>query len=303
MDINEFKGRDAEARAVLANVEHKHSTLIIAEAGLGKSALIEFISPILQSEGKLISASRVGPGFGTFLKEIFGGLWNHGLIPEQTKDLLEDQKTWGKRWRSNEEKARNLVELCVKAGNVIITIDDAGNVTPTSRPWLIKFVESCTLVCAIDPAALKKGGTKRFWKLFDEVRLEPLSKKESSELLDALIERYNVTTDDLEIYRRSVLDMAQGSPFELHRLVKYHSSEALVKSREVISGTNVFVERDVRQLALAPLLLMMSAFVIAGRYIARVQGDMDIYVLSAIGLGVMIVFSPFLRSALKPRSK
>jgi len=71
----------------------------------------------------------------------------------------------------------------------------------------------------------------------------------------------------------------------------------------VISGTNVFVERDVRQLALAPIILIMGSFVVAGRYIARVQGDMDVYVLSAIGLGMLIVFSPFLRAALKPRSR
>ena len=302
MNIDEFVGRDAEARTILASVEHKHSSLIIAEAGMGKSALIEFISPILQSEGKLISTNRVGP-FGSFIKEVFEGLWNHGLIAEQTDDMLIDQRNWGKKHKGNDEKARNLIEIIENVGDVILTVDDASSVTVTTRPWLIKFVESCTVIAAIDPSALKKAGTKRFWKLFDEVRLEPLSKLESAELLSKLIKRYRITTDDLEIYRRSVLDMAQGSPFEMHRLVKYHSSNALVKSREVISGTNVFVERDVRQLALAPIILIMGSFVVAGRYIARVQGDMDVYVLSAIGLGMLIVFSPFLRAALKPRSK
>ena len=97
--------------------------------------------------------------------------------------------------------------------------------------------------------------------------------------------------------------MAQGSPFELNRLVKYHSSETLVKSREIISGTSSFVERDVRQLALAPILLIIGAFAVAGRYIARVQDDMDFYVLSAIGLGLLILFTPLIKAALKPKSK
>ncbi len=303
MIIDDFVGRDAEARLILANVENKRSSLIIAEAGLGKSALIEFIAPLLQTEGRLIVSTRVGPGFTNFLKEVFEGLWHHGLIPNQSKDFAEDYKNWSKTKRNNDEKAQNLVGLIEKAADIILTIDDAGNLSTTSRPWLIKFVESCVLVAAIDPIALKKAGTKRFWKLFDELRLAPLSKPESVELLDKLISRYSVTTDDLEIYKRSVLDLAHGNPFELQRLVKYHSSEALVKSREVISGTHSFVDRDVRQLALAPILLIFSAFVVAGRYIARVQGDMDIYVLSAIGLGLLVIFSPLLRTALKPRSK
>ena len=302
MNFDDFVGRDAEARSIAANVENKHSTLLIAEAGMGKTALLEYLTPLLQEMGRLVLTSRTGPGFGSWLREVFEGLWNHRLV-ETTNDLTEDWKAFGKKYRSNEEKAKQLVHICEQAANVIITIDDAAGVTPTSRPWLIKFVESCTVVAAIDPAALKKGGTKRFWKLFDEVRLEQLNKGESAKLLDKLVTRYRVNADDMEIYRRSVLDLAQGSPFELNRLVKHHSSTALVRSREIISGSHVFVERDTKQIALMPIVLIMSAFVIAWRYIARVQGDMDGYVLSAIGLGLMIVFAPFLRSALKPRSK
>ena len=168
---------------------------------------------------------------------------------------------------------------------------------------MVRFVEACTVVAAVDPKALNKSGTKRFWKLFDEVRLGQLGKDESAKMLENLMERYSVTADEPEIYKRSVLDLAQGSPFELHRLVKYHSSEALVKSREVMSGSHSFVERDVKQVALAPILFILGAFTVAGRYIARVQGDMDIYVLSALGMAFLIVFAGPLRSALKPRSK
>jgi hypothetical protein len=75
-----------------------------------------------------------------------------------------------------------------------------------------------------------------------------------------------------------------------------------VKSREIQSQSHNFVERDVKQLAIAPLFLVALVFSVAGRYIARVQGDLDIYVLSAIGLGILLVFAPFLRTALKPRA-
>lgn len=97
-----------------------------------------------------------------------------------------------------------------------------------------------------------------------------------------------------------MLELAQGSPFELHRLVKYHSSEALVRARD-ISGQQ-FVEQDVKGVSLAPILLVAGAFVIAARYLARVQGDSDLYVLSGIGIGLLIIFGPLIRSAIRPRS-
>lgn len=303
MNFDDFVGREAQARAIISNADARHSSLVIAEAGMGKTALLEYVAPVLESSGKLVTTSRIGPGFGNWLVDVFEGLWSHGLIPEQTQDLADDIKTWKKANRSNDAKAQYLVKLCEKAGDVLLSIDDASGITPTNRPWMVKFVEACTVVAAVDPTALKKGNTKRFWKLFDEVRLESLSKSESAELLEQLMKRYNITTDEDEIYKRSVLDLAQGSPFELNRLVKYHSSADLVKSREITSGSHVFVERDVKQIALAPIVFVMGAFAIAGRYIARVQGDMDVYVLSAIGLAFMIIFAPALRNALKPRSQ
>ena len=100
-----------------------------------------------------------------------------------------------------------------------------------------------------------------------------------------------------------MLDLAQGNPFELTRLVKHHSAETLVQTKDLRTTTNRFVDRDVKQIPLAPLLFVFGAFVMAGRYIARVQSDMDGYILSALGLGVLIVFGPALRKSLKPRSR
>jgi len=300
--MTNFIGRNAEARALVTNVEQGRSTLVMAEAGMGKTALLEFVSPLLEQLGCLIVTDRVGPGFGTWLKDIFEGLWRNGLISGQSKDLNADVKDWRKQCGNNDEKAKYLIGIC-EQHKVVLVIDDASGITPSNKAWLIKFVEVCIVIACIEPSALKKAGTKRFWKLFDELKLSALSKGESLEMLERLIAKYQVTADDMDIYKRSVLDLAQGSPFELTRLVKYHSSETLVKSREIISGTDVFVERDVKQIALAPILLILGAFTIAGRYISRVQGDMDVYVLSAIGLGLLVVFAPLLRSALKPRSR
>jgi hypothetical protein len=297
-----FVGREAEARAILVNTEARRCSLIVGEAGLGKSALLAFLEPALHDLGKPVLASRVQP-FGTFLREAFEGLWALGLTPKRSHDLAADLKAWGKRCPSNDQKAAELLDVIRQHDDIILVIDDASGVTPTSRPWLEHLTEACTVIAAVSPEYLRKGGTKRFWKRFEEVRLEPLSKREASELLERLMQRYRVNADEPEVYRRRVLELAQGVPFELERLVKYHSAEALVKTKDILSHGQAFVERDEKGVSLAPLLLVAGAMAIAGRYIARAQGDLDLYVLAGIGIGLMVVFGPWLRHTLRPRSR
>ena len=135
------------------------------------------------------------------------------------------------------------------------------------------------------------------------MRLEPLSGGESAELLEKLVARYRVTADEPEIYRRRVLELAQGNPFELERLVKHHSADALVKARELGHYGQGFVERDVKQVALAPVLLAAGALTIAARYVARAQGNLDLYVLSGMGIAVSMLLLPWVRMSLRPRSR
>lgn len=295
MNIDEFVGREPEARVIVTNTEQRRSSLIVGKAGVGKSALINWLEPLLMSEGKLIRIERISP-FGSFIRQLFDGFHKHDIISESWND-------WRKAYSNNEAKIAELCKVAAKTERVIVTIDDASGVTPTNRPWIVKLLEHLVFIAAIDPSVLSKKGTKRVWMLFDEVNLEPLNKTESAQLLEQLINKYSIVADDMDIYKRTVLDLGQGSPFELHRLVKNHSADKLVKSRDLRMSTNRYVDREIKQVSLAPLVFVLGAFVMAGRYIARVQNDMDGYVLSALGLGVLIIFGPAIRNSLKPRTR
>lgn len=301
MQPHDFIGREAEARLIVTNAEVRRSSLVIGEAGVGKSALLNFVAPILADEGRLIKVSKVAP-LGTFLKELFRGMHEYDLIPMQTIDVERDLKEWGKTFPSNDEKAKHLVTLLEKTPDIIVMIDDAGGITATIRPWLERLIEIVTVVAAISPEALKKPGSVRFWKRFDEVALPRFSRQEASVLLDRLMTHYHIQADDREVYKRKVLDLAQGSAFELSRIVKYTSSETLVNTGNLNTVAQSFVERDEKGIALAPLLFVVAAVAIAARYVARAQNDMDMYVISGILVAVMIVAGPLLRGSLKPRS-
>jgi hypothetical protein len=297
--IDDFVGREAEARTLLTNVEKKRSSLVVGPSGVGKTAMLEFVAPVLQQMGTVIYTTRHAP-FGTFLREVFSGLWENGCIAGQSKDLAADLKAWGRRCPNNQEKAKDLVSQIAQQDKIILVVDDASGITPTSSPWLERLTEVCTVVAAVDPKALSKH--KRYWKRFDEVQLGTLPKKETAQLADALIAKYGITADEPEVYRRRVIELSDGNPFELNRLVKYHASETIVKTKELGGFSQAFVERDEKGVALAPILLVVGAAGIALRYIARAQGNLDLYVIGGIAVALMIVLGPFIRKSLTPRS-
>ncbi len=307
MNPEQFIGRENEIRILSENVIKDRSSLVIGEAGVGKSALLEMFNYILEDDVTILYTTRVNP-FGTFLRELFTELWQVGLIKLEGKEEEKDAslsgalKTFGRLCPNNDAKAKYLVDVLRENPNLVIVIDDASGVTPTNRPWLEQLTEHATVITSVDPKYLNKNGTKRFWKRFDEVQLERLTKPEGEELFSRLMERYRVNADEPEVYKRKVLNLAQGSPFEMQRLVKYHASETIVRTAELGAYSQNFVDRDEKGIVIAPVLLLFAALGIAFRYIARAQGDLDLYVFGGISIAVFLVLGPWLRSALKPRS-
>ena len=292
----EIYGRDDEARQLLKHVASGQSVLVVGEAGLGKSAFLSWLVPAMREMGPVCEAERTGPAFGSFLKVLF----EFGHSRKWFK--FDDWKSFAKLFRTNDEKAKHIVQVFSRRPNTIIVIDDNSTVTAGNRPWLEQLVDSCIVVAGIEPKHLTKAGTKRYWKRFAECLIEPLDSKSSAALLEDLIAQYEITADDSEAYRKRVLGMAQGSPYELQRLTKQHSGQPVVKVSNISKEAESFVDRDVKYVALAPLLLLFLILLAGGRYLARARSDTDALVISGFAMVMLIILSPWIRRSLKPRS-
>jgi hypothetical protein len=219
------------------------------------------------------------------------------------QDLEETRKQWMKFHPNNDTKARNLTDslekYAARESRAVIVIDDLTGISPTIVPWVVELEQVGTLVCAAPFEVLHKAGTKRAWKVFEELRLEPFSPRDSNEILEGLMLEHKIHTDDQAVYKQRVLAIAAGIPGELERLVKYHSSEPMVKAREVAQlGQG---NREESGIALAPILFALGAFTVAWRYIARARGDLDAYVLSGILVGMFMTARLAFGRALKSR--
>jgi energy-coupling factor transporter ATP-binding protein EcfA2 len=309
-----FTAREIEAQSLLEHVRKQRSVLVLGRGGIGKSSLLEHCAGILKVDMLVLKLERVAP-FANFLRDLFNQLWTARALDACTflpddalyADLEESRKLWMKFHPNNDTKARSLKDslekYAVREARAVIVIDDLTGISPTIVPWIVELEQVCTLVCAVQFEVLRKAGTKRAWKVFEELRLEPFNPRDSNLILEGLMLEYRIHTDDEAVYKQRVLSLAAGIPGELERLVKYHSSEPLVKAREVAQLGQGSVDREESGIALAPILLALGAFTVAWRYIARARGDLDAYVLSGILIGVFIVARVGFLRALKSRSR
>lgn len=302
-----FVGRKEEGRAVLLSVRAGRGVVLSAPPGYGKTALLRELLPALEAWAPVVWTERVAP-FGAFLKDLFRGLWDAGVPVEgvgRSKDPEADLKAWQRRYPGNEEKARSLLKALKRPEGVnpiTLVVDDATGITPSMVPWLVAFAEAATLVLAVHPETLRKGGTKRLWMRLDRVDLPPLSPKETRELARALVERYGVVAEDLEAYLNRVVSLSGGVPGEVERLVRYVSAEDIVRNRDVGTGyAEGLARREERGIALAPILLVAGGVAIAARYLGLARGEMDLYVAGGLGIAAFVVLAPWLRKAVVAR--
>jgi hypothetical protein len=62
-----------------------------------------------------------------------------------------------------------LEKYAIRESQAMIVIDDLTGISPTILPWVVELERVCTLVCAASFEVLHKAGTKRAWKVFEEL--------------------------------------------------------------------------------------------------------------------------------------
>ena len=226
--------REIETDTLLEHVRKQRSVLVLGRGGIGKSALLEHAAGILEVETLVVNLERVAP-FANFLRDLFNHLWNSRaldactLLPDDALyvDLEETRKLWMKFHPNNDMKARSLTDslerYAGRESRAVMVIDDLTGISPTIVPWVVELEQVCTLVCAAPFEVLGKAGTKRAWKVFEELRLEPLNPRDAFQVLEGLMLAHQIHTDDEAVYKQRVLTIAAGIPGELKRLVKYHA--------------------------------------------------------------------------------
>jgi hypothetical protein len=180
---------------------------------------------ILEGETLVVKLERVA-AFANFLRYLSNQLWTARALDACTflpddalySDLEETRKLWMKFHPNNDTKARSLTDslekYAVREARAAIVIDDLTGISPTIVPWIVELEQVCTLVCAAPFEVLRKAGTKRAWKVFEELRLGPFNPRDSNSILEGLMLKHRIHTDDQAVYNQWVLAIVAGIPGE-----------------------------------------------------------------------------------------
>jgi energy-coupling factor transporter ATP-binding protein EcfA2 len=303
-------GRSSHARAIFINLERGNSVLVTGDSGTGKSVLLQTLYPLLIDRSAVVHLERVAP-WGAVLAEIFTQLHEQKALnilknisrTDWYADLSFAKKEWSKACPNNDLKAKSLLEAFSEYQKdhpkISLVIEDVGGISPSIQPWLNAWLEVATLVVSCTPDVLNKKDTKRFWKKLEEVKLENLNTADSRELTKTLMLSKRVVTRDDEVYVERIVSLSQGNPGEIVRLVTYKAPDEVMNAKHILSLSESSGAREEKGIAILPIIVAMSMFAIAWRYIARAQGDMNAYVLSGIVIASVTVATWIIRPLLR----
>lgn len=189
-------GRQPEARAILHALEQNRSVLLTGTSGVGKTALLTTLDPLIRDMGIVVWIDHIAP-WGAALSELFTQLHDARALgdqldtPQRYTSIEDDRKAWNKRHANAELKAKAFLRAFEQwqatRTRITIIVDDVSGLSPTITPWLVAWTTHANLIACTTPDVLIKPGTKRFRKTLENIYLQPLNQTQSRELITQLI--------------------------------------------------------------------------------------------------------------------
>lgn len=294
-------GRDPELAQIMASLNKKQSVVIIGGQGLGKSYLLKAISQkIKNGEGRMKNEGKNFPP-ASILHSPSSNLTT--AKPQTVRLVFIDKPAPIKLMLSKiaqalelELPARPNAEILLEriityaqsqAQNpIILIIDNLDKLHKTDLDVLLKLLESCTLLMAIEE---KTPRLKPLWGKIKEVTLEPLSEEACRDLIKYLTQ--NLSISDYQMLETRLLNLANGSPGALVDMTKQLSYKPVV-NRNVVRDLSYESTTCYRDWTAAVFVLW--GVIVSFRFIALGTHSFEGYILAGLGTSILLVARFFL---------
>jgi hypothetical protein len=271
-------GRDAELRALEANVRRRRHTLLVGPVGIGKSQLLRALHARVPGAIYLDTLRPIRLALLTLCQALHGRqvlvLPGGAAAPAAWADCARALARLSVR-----ELTDALVASLHDHGMVLI-LDQLEGVTPS----MVGLYER------LGAEALVLGATSRLtpschklWWAFEPLEVPPLEREAVRQLLWALAPRAHIADPDM--FEAKVMEQASGNPLAVVELVKQVAGTRTV-SRQAIR--DLHHGAGVRYFDLTPVVLLAGAGLIAARFVALGLEDRDLYIIAG-SLGALFV--------------
>ena len=264
-------GRDDVLVEVIARVRTGRHVLLVGEAGLGKSRLLEEVYAIAQGQTFLLSPESarrkrrltLGVPEGSFtpfyvresspMSSLLDEMMDHlaGLgrlaIPKQDAPGYVETALWPAVCEECSRKdllrlyrtARDRREAILHSLHhlyppALVVMDSVDRASPAMAAFLLALQKECTLVTAVREVR-PSAALSTFFKTFGHVKLGGLSAPAMQALPRYFIRRYHIQVTDPPHYVREVTSRAGGNPASLRALMHDGAQARLVTTAHVRS--------------------------------------------------------------------
>jgi len=278
-------GRNEEIQQITSFVNRDINTIILGAVGVGKSHLLDAITPQDKKVLKLDDCDNMKKSLVQLL------IYLYKNEKETVFELLYGNFDIDKmHTRLNRESVKNLcdeIKKVVEPKEYILQIGTVDRITPKSIKALEELKDTFTILTTAREIALNKGSF--LWN-FEIIELEPLVRKHALDLINKL--SYDLQVEDYELFKNHVYEQSNGNPRVIYELVERYRKEPVITS-DVVRDIRHF--GSLREIDMSLMIIIFLASLAILRYISR-EVDNDSYrLIGGVAMVLLLISRYFFR--------
>jgi hypothetical protein len=279
-------------------------TRLMAEARrllAGRAHRLEFAGGVVRRPGGL--GLRVKPGARRILviehpsplqlcvADAMRALWELGDLPlEEPAVSWEEVRAQLAGCSAPQRRALVVEGIARSAEAYVVFLDNLDRISAAQEEFLRALMQVAT-VCASGAGPGGAQAEHPFLRAFERMPLRPLGAEAAGALVDRLLRDLPVAPEDQQMYRREVLDAADGNPEALRTILWRTSREQRISLAEIRSIRRM--ERT-RYFNMGPIYIFGVALVTLARILAIGTRNTEFVIyFSALGFVAYIAFRVF----------
>lgn len=280
-------GRNQQLKLLESNANKGINTLVIGAIGVGKSHLLEHfktakkIIRLDDSESIKKTLAQILLYLYKDKETVLNKIWENFTIDEIKKRVQ----------RENTINLCDTITAAVQPKEYALIIDDISKITPTGKKMIERLKDTFVIICA--SRAVKANDTSFIWN-FEILKIKELNRNYAMQLIQQLSAGMQV--ENWELFRNHIYEQSNGNPRAITELINRYKKEPFI-TNEVV--------REIKHIGALPefdmtfLILLFLGIITALRYMSRELDEPALRFIGSIGLILLIVSRPLLRSLKK----
>ena len=298
-DVVGLVGRDRELERAETIVGKGSNLLVTGRAGIGKTAFLRTLCDRARAAGRACvwvpdgNTKTAVIDLARQVHETVGLRVPEDLIPARWR--VQARRTGRVDWTRIERSVSRrpsrdnmaMIAASLRGHKALVFIESL-EVPPSQAEFYAMLPDVAQVVAAMDENNRRVRIQRLLWRFQEQLDLHPLDAEASHEIAERWLLAHPVRFESERVHQcflRAVAQDSGGVPAAIQGMLAKAAAEPEVTRSSVREFTH---EAGVRYIDMTPTLIVGFVVVIATRYIARGLDNMELYVLSGVGIALFL---------------